>query len=296
MANTNEFVLSDHGKATAEVIQAVVNKSHYLDTLHRALEKQDDRLVYQLVNSEKYASEVQQARHTSADTGNEALVEDLHDKISAFLSEKLISFLREKYPFFYFEETGEGRYQFFFGNWWGRRFFGTLNVLNVEFDFDEDEYHKLARTFELEAEKKRLNSDRIDQISVQNDQLQELIDSQEQRDQQKHELRARIKDLSAEKVMPWEANRQKEEKQRLIGRLTKLTEIDEKANNSYQEIRKNENRILELSKEDTLLSYEKQSIVAKFGSFEKFEEQNSVLYRDYITHLITTRGQVNVNE
>lgn len=296
MANTNEFVLSDHDTATSAVIKAVVSKSRYLETLHAALKDQDDRLVYQLIDSEKYAREVQQARHISADPSNEALVEDLHDKLSAFLSKKLITFLRKNYPFFYFEEIGEGQYQFYFGNWWGRRLFGTLDVLNVSFNFDEVEYHKLARTFELETQQKRLNSDQIEQISVENDQLQELIDSQDQRDEKKADLRSQIKQISQEKVMPWEANRQKEEKQNLIDQLSKLTEVDETSNNAYQQIRQNESRILELSKEDTLLSYEKQSIVAKFGSFENFEAKNQVLYRDYIANLVTIQGQVNADE
>lgn len=296
MANNNEFVLSDHDAATTTVVQAVVNKSRYLQTLHQALEEQDDRLVYQLINSEKYAQEIQQARHISADPSNEALVVDLHNQLSAFLSQKLITYLHKNYPFFYFEEIGEGQYQFFFGNWWGRRLFGTLDVLNVGFNFDSGEYRKLARTFALDHQQKRLNSDQIQQISLENDKLQELIDTQDQRDQQKAELRAKIKQISQEKVMPWEVNRQKEEKQALVDQLTKLTETDELSNNAYQEIRQNENKILELSKEDTLLSYEKQSIVAKFGDFENFEAQNKVLYRDYIAHLIATRGQVNADE
>lgn len=296
MANNNEFVLSDHDTATTTVVQAVVNKSRYLQTLHQALEEQDDRLVYQLINSEKYAQEIQQARHISADPSNEALVVDLHNQLSAFLSQKLINFLHKNYPFLYFEEIGEGQYQFFFGNWWGRRLFGTLDVLNVSFNFDSSEYRKLARTFELDHQQKRLNTDQIQKISLENDELQELIDTQDQRDQQKAELRAKIKQISQEKVMPWEANRQKEEKQALIDQLTKLTETDELSNNAYQEIRQNENKILELSKEDTLLSYEKQSIVAKFGDFKNFEEQNEILYRDYIAHLIATRGQVNADE
>lgn len=296
MVSTSEFELTDHDTATATVIQAVANKSHYLATLHRALEEQDDRLVYRLINSEKYAREIQQARHISGDPSNEMLVEDLADELSSFLSEKLITFLRSRYPFFYFEEVGTGKYQFFFGNWWGRRLFGNLDVLNVKFNFDEIEYKKLRRTFELESSQKRLNSSKIEQLSVQNDKLQELIDSQDERDQQKAELREQIKRTSSEKVMPWEAGKQREEKQQLVDRLSQLTDIDEDANNAYQEIRQNENRVLELSKEDTLLGYEKQSIVAKFGNFENFEKQNDALYRDYIANLIATREQVSADE
>ena len=58
-----------------------------------------------------------------------------------------------------------------------------------------------------------------------------------------------------------------------------------------QTIKDNEKKILALSKEDTLISYEMQSIVAKFGTFDGFEEKNDALYRDYITSLIAT-GQV----
>lgn len=168
--------------------------------------------------------------------------------------------------------------------------------MNVSFNFDSVEYHKLARTFELTRQQKRLNSEQIERISLENDKLQELIDSQDERDQQKTALRAQIKQISQEKVMPWEANRQKGEKQELIDKLTALTETDEQANNAYQAIRQNENKILELSKEDTLLGYEKQSVIAKFGDFENFEEQNKVLYRNYIAHLITTGGQVKTDE
>ena len=65
-----------------------------------------------------------------------------------------------------------------------------------------------------------------------------------------------------------------------------LSELDEKAGNAYRQIRENEEKILALSKEDTLMSYEKQSIVAKFGSFENFEAHNAALYRNYIADLI----------
>ena len=44
--------------------------------------------------------------------------------------------------------------------------------------------------------------------------------------------------------------------------------------------------VLALSKEDTLIGYEKQSIVSKFGNFENFEAKNKTLYRDYIANLI----------
>ncbi len=113
-----------------------------------------------------------------------------------------------------------------------------------------------------------------------------MIDQQAERDKRKDELRQEIKRTSQEKVMPWESSKVKESKQRLIEELSELTEIDEKASGAYRQIRENEEKVLALSKEDTLIGYEKQSIIAKFGSFENFEAHNAALYRNYIADLI----------
>lgn len=293
MDNSNQFVLADHKQATIDLTNEIKNKLDYLQSLGRAVQAQDDRLVYQLIDSEKYSTEILKARHSSYDKSNERLVEDAYDLVSEYLSSNLIGFLRERYPFFYFEETETGKFQFYFGNWWGRRLFGTLDVLNVKFNFDENEYQKLARSFEFEAENKRLNTDTIERLSQENDELQELLDSQSNREAEKERMRKKLKQLNQEKVMPWDAGKQREMKQRLTDELSRIAEIDEKAANGYQRIHENEKRVLELSKEDTLLGYEKQSIIAKFGSFENFKEKNAALYRDYITDLIATGNRRN---
>ncbi|MFT8394242.1 MAG: exonuclease SbcC, partial [Liquorilactobacillus ghanensis] len=198
------------------------------------------------------------------------------------------------YPFFYFQQTGLGNYQFFLGNWWDSRLFGTLDILKVAFEFDEIEYQKLKRAFELEQENKRLNSDQIAVISQQTDQLQALINSQAERDQQKEKIRQQLKQLAQEKVLPWEASKIRENKQQLVSQLSELTDQDEKAQKAYKLIRESQKDVLKLSKEDTLIGYEKQSIVAKFGSFENFEARNKSLYRDYIADLIATKGRVKI--
>ena len=293
MDNSNQFVLADHKQATIDLTNEIKNKLDYLQSLGRAVQAQEDRLVYQLIDSEKYSTEILKARHSSYDKSNERLVEDAYCLVSEYLSSNLIGFLRERYPFFYFEETETGKFQFYFGNWWGRRLFGTLDVLNVKFNFDENEYQKLARSFEFEAENKRLNTDTIERLSQENDELQELLDSQSNREAEKERMRKKLKQLNQEKVMPWDAGKQREMKQRLTDELSRIAEIDEKAANGYQRIHENEKRVLELSKEDTLLGYEKQSIIAKFGSFENFKEKNAALYRDYITDLIATGNRRN---
>ena len=289
MTDENQFTLSDHGEATNILTEAVVDKIQYLQTLKKAVDDQNVRQVYQLIDSQKYAREILQERHGAGNVGNEKLVEDIRPQISDFLSTNLINYLHQIYPFFYFEETAPGNFQFYFGNWWGRRLFGTLDVLNVEFHFNEHEYEKLAKAFELEYENKRLNSDAIERISSENERLQNLIDTQDDRDREKERIRAQIKQLSQEKVMPWESSKLKESKQKLKEKFSNLTELDEQANNAYRTIRDNEETILALSKEDTLIGYEKQSIIAKFGTFENFEAKNKTLYRDYIANLIATK-------
>ena len=293
MADSNQFNLSDHDYATKELSNSLISRIEYLKVLNDAIDEQDDRLVYQLIDGQRYSKEILKAKHSVADIENESLILDVHDKISAFLSKKLITYLREMYPFFYFEEIGVGRFQFYFGNWWGRRLFGELDVLNVEFKFNAEEYEKLSRAFELEVENKRYNTDEINKISEETDSLQELIDGQDSRDQRKDEIRKELKRQSQEKVSFWEQSKQKEQRQKLMSELSKLTDLDEAANNAYQKIRENEEKVLNLSKEDTLLGYEKQSIITKFGTFENFIDHNNPLYRDYIADLIARKGRVD---
>lgn len=293
MADGNEFTLSDHKESTTNLSSSLTNKIEYLQALNAAVEKQDNRLVYQLIDDRRYSSEILKSKHASEKFENELLVSDIHDQLSIFLSEKLIKYLREMYPFFYFEEVQNGVYQFYFGNWWGRRLFGELDVLNVKFDFIPEEYEKLSRSFALEVENKRYNTDTINELADEMDKLQDLIDTQDERDERKEEIRRELKRQSQEKVSLFAQAKVKEQKQKLIDELSELTDLDEKANDAYQTIKSYEDKVLKLSKEDTLLGYEKQSIVAKFGTFENFEDHNKTLYRDYIADLIATKGKVD---
>ncbi|KRM07736.1 MAG: exonuclease SbcC [Liquorilactobacillus ghanensis] len=294
MAEVSPVEIEQFQQSAKELQKKVSNKIRYLQTLLNAVQAHDDRLIYQLIDGENYSHQIMQAKHGTADAGNERLLNDVTAQISQYLSINLLSYLKETYPFFYFQQTGLGNYQFFFGNWWDRRLFGTLDILKVAFEFDEIEYQKLKRAFELEQENKRLNSDQIAVISQQTDQLQALINSQAERDQQKEKIRQQLKQLAQEKVLPWEASKIRENKQQLVSQLSELTDQDEKAQKAYKLIRESQKDVLKLSKEDTLIGYEKQSIVAKFGSFENFEARNKSLYRDYIADLIATKGRVKI--
>ena len=64
MDNSNQFVLADHKQATIDLTNEIKNKLDYLQSLGRAVQAQDDRLVYQLIDSEKYSTEILKARHS----------------------------------------------------------------------------------------------------------------------------------------------------------------------------------------------------------------------------------------
>ena len=273
---------------TQPLVNKVTSKIDFLQQLQQAIEAHDDRQVYALIDQQRYDHEIQK-KDDEGQPDNTTLISDVFPELSSFLSTRLVEYLHKVYPFFYFEETPKGQYQFYFGNWWGRRLFGTLDVLNVKLVFNDEEYEKVATAFALEAEHKRYNSDQIDDLSQENDRLQQLIDEQDKRDQRKAEIRTQIRQLSQEKGMFFGGAKQRGEKQQLNAELSHLTALDEEADNAYDKIKQNNEKVLALSKEDTLIGYEKQSIVDQFGSFKSFEQRNNSLYRDYIAQLIAAQ-------
>ncbi|WP_252903789.1 hypothetical protein [Secundilactobacillus oryzae] len=55
------------------------------------------------------------------------------------------------------------------------------------------------------------------------------------------------------------------------------------ANNT---IKDNDDLILSLSKEDTIINYEMQSIKKTFEDFSRFNQRNQSLYTDYLNSLV----------
>ena len=119
-----------------------------------------------------------------------------------------------------------------------------------------------------------------------------MIDAQNDRDEQKETLRKQLKE-NGQRNSLFDSGRIKEERQQIIDQLTKLADEDEQANNAHATMKDNEAKILTLSKEDTILAYEKQAIENAFKSFENFNERNRSLYVDYLTTLI---GKAQVAE
>lgn len=163
--------------------------------------------------------------------------------------------------------------------------FGELDPINIRFNFDDNEYHILAQSFQLEAENRRVNDAAMQKLGDENERITKLINEQDQRDRRKEEIRQQLKENQEKSPMPWEAGKVKEERQRLNDEMLKLTQVDEEAASGRSTIKQNENKILALSKEETILSLEKQNIRATFGSFEAFIENNNQLYVKYLQNL-----------
>lgn len=280
----------------SDAIEAqIATKIKYLQQLNEAIENHHDQKVYQLLDAQRYAKEIEHQERPANDEAIKNLVSDLADRLSNYLSVKLIKYLDEVYPFFYYEEYKTGHYRIYFGNWWDRREFGELDVLNVRFSFDQTEYDMLKQSFELARKDKRYNSDRIDKISSENDRLQSLIDHQRERETEKQKVQDELKDASSRSGL-FESSRNRENRQELVDRLQKLEDQDEEARTAAQTIKDNERVVLALSKENTILSYEQKSIVDAFGSFEDFELANRNLYANYLNSLNGDEKQVSAHD
>ncbi len=269
----------------SEIIdQRITGKISFLRQVEEAVKSHHDKKIYQLLDNQRYAKEIEHREQQPNNQSVMGLVDDITNYLSNFLSVNLIDYLGRKYPFFYYEEYETGHYRIYFGNWWDRREFGELDVLNVRFVFNEEEYDKLKKTFELAHDNKRFNSDKIDKISAENDRLQDLIDHQREREEKRSKLQEQLKDISSHSGI-WESSKNKESRQNLVDALQELEDEEEESRTAAQTIKDNEQVVLSLSKENTILSYEQKSIIDTFGSFEDFELANRNLYANYIKSL-----------
>lgn len=273
----------------------IATKIKYLQELETAVDHHDDCKVYQLLDNQRYAAEIEHREQQPNEQGVMNLVDDLADQLSNFLSANLIQYLGKAYPFFYYEEYQNGHYRIYFGNWWDRRRFGELDVLNIRFAFDQEEYQKLARAFELSKQNKRYNSDRIEQISSENDRLQKLIDNRQEREQKRAELQSQLKDASVHSGL-FESNKNREARQVIVEQISKLEDEEQESRTAADTIKENERVVLDLSKENTILSYEQKSIVDTFGTFEDFELANRNLYASYLKSLGGKQAGVSADE
>lgn len=267
-----------------ELIEKLDEKLSYLADIRQAIVVHDDRLIYELLARKKYQQKVLQEPGQS----NEhlaSMVENIQPQLSHLLAHNLIAYLSVAFPFFYYKEIDEGVYQVYFGNWWDRRNFGYLDVLNVKFVFDEVEYQKLSKSILLAKNNQRLNTEKITTLTQMNEELQKLVDNQSQRDIQKGNLRVQIDEVTNTRQGLFTNSKSKEQRDDLLGQLEALQVEDEQAKEARKKIIDNNDQILFLSKEDTILGYEQKSIKETFASFEAFEQAVEQLYIIYLSSL-----------
>ena len=121
-------------------------------------------------------------------------------------------------------------------------------------------------------------------MSKENERLQSLIDDATTREQRRAELQEELKDITARSGI-FESSRNRESRESIVEEIAHLEDLDQEARTAAENIKQNERTILDLSKENTILSYEQKSINDVFGSFEDFELANRSLYANYLASL-----------
>ena len=264
----------------------ISSKLTYLGQIRAAVSAGDDRLVYELLDSKRYNETIRQVPEADSNRHLAHLIDDLQDELSHHLAGKLIKFLAQRFPFFYYEETQLGVFQLYFGNWWDRRHFGVLDPLTVSFIFDDDEYEKLRRAVELSDRGERYHTQIIEETTQANAALQKVVADQGKRDSERLALMESIANLDEQRGGIFGGRMTSDERRKLTDRLAQLDAIDEKALEVPKLIEKNNEQILNYSKADTILIYEQRAINDAFGDFKSFEGALSSLYADYLNHLL----------
>lgn len=284
----------NHGQSSGEILISQLRvKDQYINDLAQAIDQHDDLQVYQLLEPVRYREEIDQGFDLKYGEHSFELVRDQRAELAHYLSDNLIDYLIQKFPFFYYREVEKGQFIVFFGNWWDRRQIGTLDSLNIELALDEDKLSQLEKALQAEEAGESLNGDQIAELSADNVRLQKLIDGQAELEKKKEELMQQQSDL-AEKGGLFESAKVKEERQQLKDDLAKVEEEIQTAKQAPSKIREQQKQILALSKEDTMLGLETAALKKSFTSFKEFHELTQNLYHNYLMDLLD-EGQVKSN-
>lgn len=280
MSQNAQTTNQKNDKALSTALKA---KANYVNRLQSALQSHNDLKVYKLLNTTKYYHLMKNKRY-SEDYDYQALVSDLLPQLRHHLSHQLIKYLKRIYPFFYYREDHLGHYQVYFGDWWGHKLFGNLDVINVKFNFNQNEYDKLRQAFD--DKHANIDSRNIKMVKKQNVHLTKLVNSQNKRDNLKSELESDLKTNESQAKMPWNSARIKRNYNLIMKKLNKLNRSNREAQNAKGRMINNKQKILEFSKENTVIDYEKQCVKKYFGKLSQFNESNKQLYYNYMSNLL----------
>ncbi|MDR3241283.1 MAG: hypothetical protein LBT37_03830 [Lactobacillaceae bacterium] len=275
----------------AEFSQKLDAKMQYISDVQQAISEDNDRVLYNLLDRKKYAELIEAKQEVKDNRVDARMIDDVLEELSHHLAARLIEYLSEKFPFFYYEEDARGVYQLYFGNWWDRRHFGLLDPLTVNFIFNDDEYQMLSTAVDLAEEGRRYHTDVIEDTTRSNEALQSIVDQQSSRNEERVALTAELEQMG-EKPGMFESQEVKNRREQVKTRLAQIQSADEKAAEVPKLIAENNAVILNYSKEDTILIYEQRAINDQFGDFEAFKTAVKDLYKDYVSQL----SEVDLNE
>ncbi|MCM0582760.1 hypothetical protein H9L19_04985 [Weissella diestrammenae] len=264
--------------------QKLTDKLTYIHAVQQAINDDDDRKLYQLLDNKKYVETIEGQTEGRDNRQDARMVDDILEELSHHLAMRLIAYLSEKFPFFYYEEDARGVYQLYFGNWWDRRHFGLLDPLTVNFIFDDEEYQMLSRAVELAESGRRYHTDVIEDTTRSNEALQRIVDQQSSRNEERVSLTNELEQLG-EKPGMFESQEVKNRREQIKTRLAQIQSADEKAVEVPKLIAENNAVILNYSKEDTILIYEQRAINEQFENFAAFKVAVANLYHDYVSQL-----------
>ncbi|MCW0952504.1 hypothetical protein OIT44_00135 [Weissella ceti] len=284
------YLTSEVANNDAIINEKFDTKINYIQAVQAAINAEQDLNVYELLDQRRFQLELNGVELEETDTDLPLLVNNMHHDMGHYLATKLIAYLSEKFPFFYYEETHLGVFELYFGNWWGRRRFGILDPLSVSFIFDDQAYSMLSRAVEMAKNDERYHAAAIEETTKTNEIHQQLLDGQEERNAQRRELENKLAELG-DKNGFFLGRGNSEEREEVQEELAKLDALDAKADEVPAVIAENNAKILEYSKEDTILLYEQRAINETFGSFTDFETAVSTLYADYLNALRVEGGK-----
>ena len=98
------MAISGHEQAAHDVSgiinQRIAEKVSFLRQVDEAVKDHHDKKIYQLLDNQRYAKEIEHREQQPNNQSVMSLVDDITNYLSNFLSIKLIDYLGKKYPFF----------------------------------------------------------------------------------------------------------------------------------------------------------------------------------------------------
>ncbi|MFT8917380.1 MAG: hypothetical protein ABF899_05925 [Oenococcus sp.] len=119
------------------------NKIDYLTSIKQAISESDYLSIYELLDSARFNEKIRHWQHADPNYFLSNMTETIQPELAEFLVPKLLAYLQIYFPFFFFREVKTGVYEILFGRWPSARTFGILDVIRIEFIFNDPVINEL---------------------------------------------------------------------------------------------------------------------------------------------------------